>query len=191
MLLTNSTTHNNEPKKTQHDNNMVAEQVLCDLSVRRASVARSLDAEDSESPWSVQTFLMCAIWCEAVTSNVSSSAEALRQCKLGFSTDKMIGDNKVLTARCRWCGTASVSAKCQNSVNCVKNRCRSHDVCRVKATSTVVHLNEHTCECDSGFELKSTAIDNVGHVFSNAIKSEETVICECHVQCLQSQSRDG
>ena len=38
VLLTNSTTHNNEPKKTQHDNNMVAEQVLRDLSVRRASV---------------------------------------------------------------------------------------------------------------------------------------------------------
>ena len=37
-LLNNSTTHNNESKKTQHDNNMVAEQVLCDLSVRRASV---------------------------------------------------------------------------------------------------------------------------------------------------------
>ena len=34
-LLTNSTTHNNESKKTQHDNNMVAEQVLRDLSVRR------------------------------------------------------------------------------------------------------------------------------------------------------------
>ena len=69
----------------------------------------------------------------------------------------MVGDNKVLTARCRWYGTASVSAECQNSVNCVGNRCRSHDVCRVKATSTVVHLNEYTCECDSGFELKSTA----------------------------------
>ena len=32
-----------------------------------------------------------------------------------------------------------------------------HGVCLVKATSTVVHLNEYTCECDSGFELKSTA----------------------------------
>ena len=75
-------------------------------------------------------------------SNVASRAEALRQCKLGFSTDKMVGDNKVLTARCRWYGTASVSAECQNSVNCVGNRCGSHDVCRVNATSTVVHLNE-------------------------------------------------
>ena len=69
----------------------------------------------------------------------------------------MVGDNKVLSARCRWYRTASVSAKCQNSVNCVGNRCRSHDVCRVKATSTVVHLDDHTCEFDSGFELKSTA----------------------------------
>ena len=39
-------------------------------------------------------------------SNVASRAEALRQCKLGFSTDKMVGDNKVLTARCRWYETA-------------------------------------------------------------------------------------
>ena len=37
----------------------------------------------------------------------------------------------------------------------------------------------------------SVAIDNVGHVFSNAIKSEEIVINECHVQCLQSQFRDS
>ena len=37
------------------------------------------------------------------------------------------------------------------------------------------------------------AIDNVGHVFSNAIniKFEETVIYEWHVQRLQSQFRDG
>ena len=34
-LLTCTTTHNNEPKQTQHNNNMVAEQVLRDLSVRR------------------------------------------------------------------------------------------------------------------------------------------------------------
>ena len=45
--------------------------------------------------------------------NVVSRTEALRQCKLGFSTDKMVGDNKVLTARCRWYGTASVSAELQ------------------------------------------------------------------------------
>ena len=45
-LLTNSTTHNNEPKKTEHDNNMVAQQVLRDLSVRRTSVARSLGAQN-------------------------------------------------------------------------------------------------------------------------------------------------
>ena len=82
--------------------------------------------------------------------NVVSRAEALRQCKLGFSTDKMVGDNKVLTARCR-------SAECQYRVNCVGNRCGSHGVCLDKVTSTVVHLNEYTCECDSGFELKSTA----------------------------------
>ena len=37
----------------------------------------------------------------------------------------------------------------------------------------------------------SVAIDNVGHVFSNAIKFEEIVIYECHVQRLQSQFRNG
>ena len=34
---------------------------------------------------------------------------------------------------------------------------RVHGVSRVKATPTVVHLNDHTCERVSGFELKSTA----------------------------------
>ena len=57
-LPTNSTTHNNVPKKTQRNNNMVAEQVLRDLSVRRASVMRSRGAQISVCPWSVQMFLM-------------------------------------------------------------------------------------------------------------------------------------
>ena len=103
---------------------MVAEQVLRDLSVRRSVCADVPDVSNAERSGDL--------------SNVASRAEALRQCKLGFSTDKMVGD-KVLTARCRWYGTASVSAECQYSVNCVGNRCRSHDVCRVKATPTVVH----------------------------------------------------
>ena len=51
----------------------------------------------------------------------------------------------------------SVPVECQNSDNCVGNRCGSNGVCRVQATPTVVHLNDYTCECDSGFELKSTA----------------------------------
>ena len=33
---------NNESKKTQHDNNMVAEQVLCDPSVRRTVCVHGL-----------------------------------------------------------------------------------------------------------------------------------------------------
>ena len=69
----------------------------------------------------------------------------------------MVGDNKALTTRCRWNGTSSVPAECQNSDNCVGNRCGSHGVCLDKATSTIVHLNDYTVECDIGFELKSTA----------------------------------
>ena len=111
----------------------------------------------------------------------------------------MVCDNKAPTARCRWNGTSSVPAECQNSDNCFGNRCGSQGVCLDKATSTVTHLNGYICECDSGFELEvnskscgvSVAIDNVGHVFSNVIKFEETVIYECHVQRLQSQFRDG
>ena len=194
--------HNNEPKKTQHNDNMVAEQVLCDLSVRRASVMRYLGAQSkcyaisrcaeqvlcdlSVRRASVIRSLVAQSKCYAISrcaeqvlcdlsvrrasvvrslgaqskcyaisrcaeqcvpmecaeirdvcntvrsddlSNVVSRAEALWQCKLGFSTDKMVGDNKVLTARCRWNGTASVPAECQNSVNCVGNRCGSHGVC--------------------------------------------------------------
>ena len=37
--------YTHESKKTQHDNNMVAEQVLRDLSVRRTSVVRSFGAQ--------------------------------------------------------------------------------------------------------------------------------------------------
>ena len=69
----------------------------------------------------------------------------------------MVGDNKVLTARCRWNGTFSVPVECQTSDNRAGNRCGSHGICWDKATPTVVHLNDYTCECDSGFELKSTA----------------------------------
>ena len=56
-------------------------------------------------------------------TNVASRAEALRQCKLGFSTDKMVSDNKVLTARCRWNGTASVSAECQLERGRLRHEC--------------------------------------------------------------------
>ena len=87
------------------------------------------------------------------------TSEAPRQCKPEFSMDKMIGDNKVLTARCRWDGTLSVSTECQNSDGCVGNRCGSHGVCRNKAIPMVVHLNDYTCECDSGFVLESPARD--------------------------------
>ena len=136
---------------------MVAEQVLCDLSVRRTSVVRSLGAQNKCCAISRCTDQCVSMECADVPdvstaersddlSNVVSRAETLRQCKLGFSTDKMVGDNKVLTARCRWYGSASVSAECQNSANYVGNHCGSHGVCRDKATPTVVHLNDYTCE---------------------------------------------
>ena len=77
------------PKKTQHNDNMVAEQGLCDLSVRRASVV--------PISWCAE---QCVPWCADVPdvsntersddlSNVVFRAVALWQCKLGFSTDKM------------------------------------------------------------------------------------------------------
>ena len=65
-LHTGTPTHNNEPKKTPHDNNMVAEQVLRDLSVRRSYA--------SVCPWSVQMFLMRAMRSEAVISPMSCPA---------------------------------------------------------------------------------------------------------------------
>ena len=73
-LLTSTPTHNDEPKKTQHNDHIVAEQVLCDLSVRRASVVRPLGAQNSVCSWSVQTILMCAIRSEAMTSPMSCPA---------------------------------------------------------------------------------------------------------------------
>ena len=96
-LLTCTPTHNNEPKKTQHNNNMVAEQVLRDLSVRRASVMRSRGAQCVSMECADAPDVSNTVRSDDL-SNVASRAEALRQCKLGFSTDKMVGDNKVLTA---------------------------------------------------------------------------------------------
>ena len=60
------------------------------------------------------------------------------QCKPEFGTDKMVGDNENLTARCKWTRTVSVPTECQISVGCVGSLCGSHSVCRSKATSTVV-----------------------------------------------------
>ena len=65
--------------------------------------------------------------------------------------DKMVGNNKNLTARRRWSRTVSVPAECQISDGCVGSLCGCHAVCRNKATSTVVE--DYTCECDSGFEF--------------------------------------
>ena len=61
------------------------------------------------------------------------------------------------TRSCQRDASGTEQHQFQPSVNCVGNRCGSHGVCLDKATPTVVHLNDHTCECDSGFELKSTA----------------------------------
>ena len=62
------------------------------------------------------------------------------QCKPESSTNKMVGDNRALTARCRWIRTVSVPAECQISDGCVGSLCGCHAVCRSKATSTVVVL---------------------------------------------------
>ena len=44
------------------------------------------------------------------------TAETPWQCKLEFSTDKIVANNKILTARCRWNRTVSVSAECQETL---------------------------------------------------------------------------
>ena len=127
-------------------------------------------------------------------SNVVSRTETLRQCKLGFSTDKTVGDNKVLTARCMWYGTASVSAECQNSVNCVGNHCGSQGVCLDKAISTVVHLNEYTCKCDSGFELKSTArvvAYQLPSTMLGTCSRTSLSVSACRVSSVTAESRRG
>ena len=46
-------------------------------------------------------------------------AEAPWQYKLDINMSDVVGDSKVLTARCRWNRTVSVSAECQNSDGCV------------------------------------------------------------------------
>ena len=63
-------------------------------------------------------------------------AETLFQCKPESSTVKMVGNNKILTARCRWNRSVSVPAEGQNSYDCVGNLCGSRVVYRNKATPT-------------------------------------------------------
>ena len=116
----------------------------------------------------------------------------------------MVGDNKALTPRCRWNGTSSVPAECQNNVNCVGIRCGSHGVYLDKATSTVVHLNEYNCECDSDFELTLTAKDATYQLPSTMLitcsqtpsssrkLSSVSVMCSaCRVSSVTAESRRG
>ena len=116
----------------------------------------------------------------------------------------MVGDNKALTARCSWNGTSSLPAECQNSDYCVGNRCGSHGVCLDKTTSTVVYLNDHTCECDSGFELKltarvmvyqlpSTMLGTCSRTSSSFRKLSSTSVMSsaCRVSSVTAESRRG
>ena len=107
-----------------------------------------------------------------ISSTVPS--ETPWQCKPEFSTDKMVGDNKNLTARCRWRRTVSVPAECQISDGCVGSLCGCWESLRVsRRLSEQGDINgrcfeDYTCECDSGFELKSTARDSeVVHACEN------------------------
>ena len=67
--------------------------------------------------------------------------------------------NKAVAARCRWNGTFSVPAECQNSDEGVGNLYGSHDVCQDKATPTGVHVDDYTCNRDPGFDSKSLKKD--------------------------------
>ena len=125
-MLTSTPTQYNEPKKTQHNNNMVADQVLCDLSVRRTVCVHGVCSVPRGSAETVQAW-------------VQHGQDGRRQ--QGPDSEVQVVRNSISFSR--------VSVQCQL-------RWESF-LCRVKATSTVVHLNDHTCECDSGFELKSTA----------------------------------
>ena len=87
-------------------------------------------------------------------------AKTAWQCKPEFSTDKMVGDNKNLTAKRRWSRTVSVPAECQISDGCVGSLCGSHAVLSEQSDINGRCLEGYTCECDSGFELKSTARDS-------------------------------
>ena len=57
-----------------------------------------------------------------MSSKVVFCTEAPRQCKLDINMSVVVGNSKVLTARCRWNRTISVSAECQNSDGCVGER---------------------------------------------------------------------
>ena len=133
---------------------IVAELVLYDFSVRSTVCADGVRRRSGCEQYGAMRSLQCR-----VPRGSTVTAETLRQCKPGSSTVKMVGDNKILTARCKWIRSVSTPAECQKSDDCDGNLCRSYVVCRNKVTPTVVHWNDYTCERDSGFELESTARD--------------------------------
>ena len=55
-----------------------------------------------------------SVWRHRDSGN-TVTAETLWQCKPESSTVKLVGDNKTLTARCRWNRSVSVSAECQET----------------------------------------------------------------------------
>ena len=136
------------------------------------------------------------------------TAEALWQCKPEFSTVKMVGDNKVLSVRCR--------CECDSGFE-LKSTARDCEICHTcedvqdcpggracLPMSCVDKINGYSCSRHPGYDERSSAkcvcdcnrkscgvpvdIDKVDHVPLNAIKLEEPVTYECHVQ---SQFRDG
>ena len=107
--------------------------------------------------------------------------------------------NQALTARSRWNETFPVPAECQNSDDCVENRCGSDGFCRDKVCplgSDLDKISDYFCSCNPGYERGSSAeythdysrksccmpvsIGNVIHAPSSAMKFEDTAIYECH-----------
>ena len=82
------------------------------------------------------------------------NSEASWQCNPGFSTDKVVGGNRAVTAHCRWNGTFPVQAERHNRNDCSGNLCGPHGVCRDSSTPTGCHSDDQT-ESEFGFELKN------------------------------------
>ena len=90
------------------------------------------------------------------------------QCKPEFSTDKMVGDNRG--------ASGAEQSQFQPSVRLVIGAlglCGSHRRLSEQGDINGRCFEDYTCECDSGFELKSTARD-----------SEVCHACESEQDCL-------
>lgn len=80
------------------------------------------------------------------------------KCNPGWATDGVVGGEQKFSVECLATGDFGESETCKNMNDCADNMCGPHGKCIDKEEPTGVHIDDYTCDCDSGFELKKTSV---------------------------------